>query len=229
MMQGLMVLIRAPRLPQRTASAMTRSELPVHGFHSTGGLVSLGGPVGTWDMRTSPEATVGVEWVREAVALGIPARPPQRNHSMPAWTADELNKVGTAEGLEVASMRPDGTLSSARTIWVVPLGEDLSVRSVNGPDSDWYRGARQRHEGHICAGGVDQDVTLLEVHDKDDAIDVAYRTKYRRYAENTLDRITSPEARSTPLRLAVRTHEQFGSITERRARPSHALDLTWDH
>ena len=28
MMPGLMVLIRAPRLPQRTASAITRSELP---------------------------------------------------------------------------------------------------------------------------------------------------------------------------------------------------------
>jgi hypothetical protein len=28
MMPGLIVLIRAPRLPQRTASAITRNELP---------------------------------------------------------------------------------------------------------------------------------------------------------------------------------------------------------
>jgi hypothetical protein len=74
---------------------------------------------------------------------------------MTAWTADEPDKAGTAEELEIASLGPDGALSSVRTIWVVSLGDDLYVRSVNGPDSAWYRGATHRHEGHIRAGGVD--------------------------------------------------------------------------
>jgi hypothetical protein len=120
------------------------------------------------------------------------------------WTPEQLQGVGTAEELEVAWLRTDGTLSGDRTIWVVPLGGDLFVRSVNGPGSDWYRGVVKRHEGHIRAGGVDQDVTFVETHADDDALDAAYRSKYRRYAESILDHITSPEARSTTLQLVPR-------------------------
>jgi hypothetical protein len=59
-----------------------------------------------------------------------------------------------------------------------------------------------RHEGHIRAGGVDMDVTFLDAdHDLNDALDAVYRDKYRRYSPATLDHITSPEARSTTIRL----------------------------
>jgi hypothetical protein len=126
------------------------------------------------------------------------------SHLMTTWTTDELGRVGIAEELEIASLRPDGALSSPRTIWVVRLEDDLYVRSVHGPDSAWYRGVTERYEGRIRAGGVDQDVTFVVVHDEDDAIDVAYRAKYRSYAESILDHITSPEARSTTLQLVPR-------------------------
>jgi hypothetical protein len=63
-----------------------------------------------------------------------------------------------------------------------------------------------RHEGHIQAGGVDKDVTLVDAdHDMDDQIDAAYRTKYHRYAANTISRITTPEARSTTIKLVPRS------------------------
>ena len=68
---------------------------------------------------------------------------------MTTWTSDELNKVGTAEELEIASLRRDGTLRNQVTIWVVRHGDDLYVRSVNGPTGTWFRGAQVRHEGHI--------------------------------------------------------------------------------
>jgi Uncharacterized protein conserved in bacteria (DUF2255) len=52
---------------------------------------------------------------------------------------------------------------------------------------------------------VDRDVRLDDAdHDLDDQLDAAYRSKYGRYSENTLSRITSPEARSTTLRLVAR-------------------------
>jgi hypothetical protein len=124
---------------------------------------------------------------------------------MTTWTSDELDKVGAAEELEIASLRPGGDLSSPRTIWVISLDDDLYVRSVNGPDSTWYRGVTKRHEGHIEAGGIDQDVTFVEAHDQEDGIDAAYRTKYGRYSESILDHITSPDARSTTLRLVPRS------------------------
>jgi hypothetical protein len=121
---------------------------------------------------------------------------------MTAWTSDELAKIGSAEELQIASRRRDGTLRNPVTIWAVRHGDDLYVRSVNGRGSSWFRSVQARHEGHIRAGGVDKDVTLVEVDgDISDPITAAYRTKYRRYAISIIDSITSPEARAATLKL----------------------------
>ena len=124
---------------------------------------------------------------------------------MTAWTNDELSRVGDAEELQIASARRDGTLGRSRTIWVVPYGGSLYVRSVNGPSAAWFRGTQVRHEGRIQAGGVDRDVAFADAdHGLDDEIDAAYRGKYRRYAKSITDSITSPGARSTTTRLLPR-------------------------
>lgn len=122
---------------------------------------------------------------------------------MAEWTSDELTRIGTAEELEVASLRAEGTLRKSRTIWVVRVGNDLYVRSVYGRGSDWFQGVQTRHEGHIQAGGVDKDVTFAEVTDAalNNEIDAAYRAKYRRYAASIVESCTSAQARSATLRL----------------------------
>jgi hypothetical protein len=120
---------------------------------------------------------------------------------MTAWTNEELTRIGTAEELQIAPRRRDGTLRNPRTIWVVRHGDDLYVRSVNGRTSSWFRGAQVRHEAHIQAGSVAKDVLLVETDDMNDQIDAAYRTKYRRYAANIIDAIVSPQARAATLRL----------------------------
>lgn len=58
---------------------------------------------------------------------------------MTTWTSNELNKIGTAEELQIASLRRDGTLRKPVIIWVVRLGDDLYVRSVNGRTSAWFQ------------------------------------------------------------------------------------------
>ena len=124
---------------------------------------------------------------------------------MTAWTDDEFTRAGDAEELEISSTRQDGTLGSPRTIWVVPHGDGLYVRSVNGPSAAWFRGTQVRREGHIQAGGVGRDVTFADAdHSLDDDIDAAYRSKYRRYARSITDSITSLGARSTTIRLLPR-------------------------
>lgn len=126
---------------------------------------------------------------------------------MTTWTSDELTKIGTAEELEIASLRDDGTLRKPRTIWVVRHGDDLYVRSVNGRTSDWFRGTQTRHEGHIQAGGVDKDVTFEEVdsnHDIHNHIDAAYRTKYSRYAASIINSTVTAKARSATIKLVPR-------------------------
>ena len=125
---------------------------------------------------------------------------------MTAWTRDELNKIETAEELEIASLRRDGTLRNPVTIWVVRVGDDIYVRPVNGRTSAWFRGTQARHEGRIQAGGVEKDVAFLEETDPEtnEQIDAAYRTKYRRYAASIINTVVSPGARSATIKLVPR-------------------------
>lgn len=134
---------------------------------------------------------------------------------MTTWTSDELNKIGAAEELEIASLRRDGTLRSSVTIWVVRDGDDLYVRSVNGRKGAWFRGTRGRHEGHIQAGGVDKDVTIVDADpDINDQIDAAYRIKYRCYAASIIRSIVSPEARSATIKLVPRSTSSSSTTTQ---------------
>jgi hypothetical protein len=125
---------------------------------------------------------------------------------MTAWTGDELARIGTADELDIAPLRPDGTLRNPVTIWVVRHGDDLYVRSYRGPGGAWFRGALARHEGHIRAGGVDKNVTFAAETDPavNDQIDAAYRAKYHRYSGTYVDPMVTPAARATTLKLVPR-------------------------
>jgi hypothetical protein len=121
-----------------------------------------------------------------------------------AWTRDELDRIGAADELQLASLRADGTLRKPVTIWVVPHEDDLYVRSVYGRTSEWFRGVSYRHQGHIHAGGVDKDVEFVEVDDVKDEIDEAYRTKYGRYPARIVDPVFTERARDATLKLVPR-------------------------
>jgi hypothetical protein len=125
---------------------------------------------------------------------------------MAAWTSDEISKVGAAEELLLASRQRDGTLRKPVTMWVVPCGDSLYVRSVNGRTGAWFRGTQVRHEGHIWAGGVESDVSFVDAEqDINDQIDATYRSKYRQYAANIVGAIVSPQARSATIKLVPRS------------------------
>ena len=121
---------------------------------------------------------------------------------MTSWTSEELNKIGMAEELLIASLRQDGTLRKPVTIWVVQLDDELYVRSVNGRTGAWFRGTQVRHEGHIWAGGIEKAVMFADADPKiNDQIDAAYRIKYRHYHANIIGSIITPEARSATIKL----------------------------
>jgi hypothetical protein len=121
-----------------------------------------------------------------------------------AWTSDELSTIGATEELQIAPLRQDGSLRKPVTIWVVRQGDDLFVRSGNGRAGAWFRSAQVRHEAHIHAGDVDKDVLLVETNDRNDAIDIAYRTKYHRYEANIVNSDLTPQARAATLKLVPR-------------------------
>ena len=121
------------------------------------------------------------------------------------WTAEELDKIGAADELEIAALRPDGTLRPTTIIWVVRVGDELYVRSYRGRRGGWFRSVLQRPEGLIRAAGLTRDVAFQEPEGADHAaIDQAYRTKYARYARSYVDPMVSPEATAATLRLIAR-------------------------
>jgi hypothetical protein len=125
---------------------------------------------------------------------------------MTTWTRTELDKIATADELELLPLRRDGTLRKPVTIWVVRVGDDLYVRSAYGRGAAWLRDAKVRQEARIRAGGIDKDVTLLEADPNlNGEIDAAYRAKYHRHGASYVNMMVSSEARSATIKLAPRS------------------------
>jgi hypothetical protein len=126
---------------------------------------------------------------------------------MTAWTAEELTTIGDADELQIASIRPDGTIRPYVIIWVVRSGDDLYVRSAYGTDNPWFRRAKASGAGRIRAGGLERDVifgeTAPDVHAD---IDAAYHAKYDRYGPTFIGPVTCDDVVPSTIRLLPRRH-----------------------
>jgi hypothetical protein len=122
-----------------------------------------------------------------------------------SWAEDELDRIGAAEELQLASLRRDGTLRPYVTMWVIRAGDDLYVRSAFGPDNPWFRRAKASGAGRVRAGGLERDVTFAEpapgVHA---AIDAAYHSKYDRYGPRIVGTVVGPDAEAVTFKLVPR-------------------------
>ena len=125
------------------------------------------------------------------------------------WTAEELDRIGRSEELDLAPRRMDGTLRSFTTMWVVRSHGGLYVRSAGGPERPWFRLAQATGNGRIRAGGVEADVRFAEAGpDAHSAIDAAYHEKYDRYGATIVGHVTGPDAHAFTVRLVPATEER---------------------
>ena len=124
---------------------------------------------------------------------------------MSGWTADELERIGRANALRIASRRPDDSLRPFITIWVARLGDDIYVRSAYGHDNPWFQRAISSGVGRIRAGGVERDVAFEEPgREIEQDLHAAYHAKYDRYGPSIVGTVVSPEAARSTLRLIPR-------------------------
>jgi hypothetical protein len=125
------------------------------------------------------------------------------------WTPEELDQIGQAEELQLAPRRPDGTLHSFTTMWVVGANGDLYVRSAGGPKRPWFLHAQATRNGRVRAGGVEIDVHFAEATpDAQPTIDAAYHAKYDRYGANIVGHVTGPNAHPVTVRLVPTENER---------------------
>ncbi len=121
---------------------------------------------------------------------------------MTAWTADELDRIGAADELQIASRRADGSLRKFITIWAVRSGDDVYVRSAYGHDNGWFQRALASGEGRIRAGGVERDVAFEEpAPDVAGEVTTAYHAKYDRYGARMVGTVVSSDAVGSTLRI----------------------------
>jgi hypothetical protein len=119
-----------------------------------------------------------------------------------AWSPDELERIGAAEELQLASRRADGALRPYVTMWVVRSGSDLFVRSAYGPDNPWYRRAIASATGRIRAGDLERDVTFARAPSgAHEDIDAAYHAKYDQYGPRIVGSVTGPGTHQLTIRL----------------------------
>jgi hypothetical protein len=127
---------------------------------------------------------------------------------MARWGEAELDRVGGAEELQLASERTDGSLRPYVTMWVVRVDDNLYVRSAYGRDNPWYRRAKASGVGRIRAGGFERDVTFADATPSAHAaIDHAYHAKYDRYGPKIVGTVTGPGANAVTIRLVPRADE----------------------
>ena len=124
---------------------------------------------------------------------------------MSAWTDDELEAIGGADELRIASRRPDGSLRKFIRIWVVRVGDALFVRSAYGYENPWFQRAVRAGEGRIRAGGVERDVAFQQpIRDGEADVTAAYHAKYDRYGPDIVGTVVSADAERSTLRLVPR-------------------------
>ena len=112
---------------------------------------------------------------------------------MAAWTADDLDRIGSATELDVASRRADGSFSPYVTIWGVRSGDDIYLRSAHGPENGWFRRAKARGAGRIRTGDTERDVQFTDAPaDVDPAVDAAYHAKYDSFGQQYVGPVTGP-------------------------------------
>jgi hypothetical protein len=127
---------------------------------------------------------------------------------MTSWSPEDLERLGGAGEVEVRSVHRDGSLSRPRTVWIVRVGDELYLRSVNGPDAAWYRSTRTAHRGQIQARGVSRDITWTDVEtteqpDIGPAVDAEYARKYQG-SPSAVAHINGRLARTTTMRVEPR-------------------------
>jgi hypothetical protein len=124
----------------------------------------------------------------------------------PGWSPDELERIASADELEIAAKRVDGTLRRWLPIWCVRYEAHLYVRTWHRRGGGWFGQVLGSRQARIRVPGLEADVTVEDIGEGTAqlraGIDAAYRDKYGRYGSSSVDPMVAPAAAAATLRLS---------------------------
>ena len=126
---------------------------------------------------------------------------------MPAkWLSDDLRRIGSADELEIAVQRADGTRRRWLPIWAVCVGEQVYVRTWYRRDTGWFAQVLDSRRAGIRVPGLAATVAVEDVGTGPAGlraeIDTAYRAKYGHYGSSAVGPMVADAAAATTLRLS---------------------------
>jgi hypothetical protein len=125
--------------------------------------------------------------------------------SPPGWLPDDIRRIGSADELEIAVKRADGSLRRWLPIWVVCVGDQVYVRTWYRQDTGWFAHALASRRAGIRVPGVEVAVAIEEIGagpaELRAEVDAAYRTKYGHYGTSAVGPMVADAAAATTLLL----------------------------
>ena len=118
------------------------------------------------------------------------------------WTDAELRELDRAREVRVAGRRSDGASRTLVIVWHVVVDGAVYLRSVKGPQGQWYQGVARHFEGFLRWGGQTRAVSYTLDSTHDSAIDAAYTAKYGNGSATRS--IITPLSKETTLRVDPR-------------------------
>ena len=131
------------------------------------------------------------------------------------WSAEELERIGTAQELRISTSRADGTLRREVPIWVVRVSGHIYVRTWYRRGNGWFGHAVDSRRARIRVPGLEAGVAIEDIGDDKTElraeVDLAYRAKYGRYGETSVAQMVTDAAAATTLRLSPEHGVRTGS------------------
>jgi len=133
-----------------------------------------------------------------------------------AWSPRQLEQIGHADELEIATRRADWTLRRWVPIWVVCVDDQPYVRTWYRRGKGWFGHALDSRRARIRVPGLEVDVVIDDVGEDKGAlragVDAAYHAKYGRYGGTSVERMTTDIAAATTLRL-IPEHREHAPLS----------------